>query len=84
MTQEEFKKRIEEEHLKMISFDLVYDVLYENPHIMGCVKVDGKWKIYQTMEQYGGSYFINEYDTEDAAYNDLYKLVKLTIRAENL
>lgn len=84
MTKQEVINRIEENKLKMIDFDLVYDKFYESPHIMGCVKLNGKWKIYKTDERSGHAYFIDEYDTEDAAYTDLYEYVLHQIKLENL
>lgn len=84
MTKQEVIKRIEEEKLRMISYDLVYDKFYEHPHIMGCVKLDGKWKIYKTDERDGHARIIDEYDTEDAAYTDLYEYVLSQIKMEKL
>lgn len=84
MTHDEFKKRIEDESLKMKDFDIVYDKIYEEEHFMGCVWDKGKWKIYKTMERNEGSYIIHEFDDENEAFDYFYELVKFQIEMEKL
>lgn len=84
MNKQEIINKIKDEKLIMNDFDLVYDTFCEHPHIMGCAKLNGKWKIYKTDERDGHGRIIDEYDTEDEAYTELYKYVLHQIKIENL
>lgn len=83
MTREEFKQKLINENLKMKDFDIVYDKIYENEHIMGCVFSNDKWLIYKTMERNEGSYIIKEFSNESEAFDYFYELVKFQIEMEN-
>jgi|WetSurMetagenome_2_1015567.scaffolds.fasta_scaffold1387546_2 hypothetical protein len=84
MTRKKFEEKVKDEKLKMVSYDIVLDGLHTGTHLMGCVKVGDKWKIYKTNERDGHYYFLDEYDTEDAAFDDFYEYVKIQIKKEHL
>lgn len=84
MTRKEFEEKIVNENLEMEGFSIELNELREEISVMGCVFNKGKWVIYQTDEKNEHASIIEEYEKEDDAFNDFYKLVKFQIEMEKL
>ena len=84
MTRLEFEQKVKDENLKMRSLDIELDHFYDgHPYIMGCVRKNGKWVIYETDERSGDAYIYNEFDNENDAFDEFYNMIKAQIEIEN-
>ncbi len=74
MTKEEFLKRFKEEKLYIGPYIMVFDQITDESLVLGCVYDEGKWKIFETTER-GGHYIIEEFKTEEEAFDSFYDIV---------
>ena len=70
----EFLKRFKEEKLYIGPYIMVFDQITDESLVLGCVYDEGKWKIFETTEQ-GGHYIIEEFKTEEEAFDSFYDLI---------
>jgi len=83
MTRKEFEQRVKDENLKMEDYAIELDEFREEIRVMGCVKKDVKWVIYETSERDGSAYVIKEFDNENDAFDKFYRRIKAQIKIEN-
>jgi len=84
MTRKEFEQKVKDENLKMEDYAIELDEFREEIRVMGCVRKNDKWVIYETSERDGSAYIIKEFDTENDAFEYFYKYVIHQIRREKL
>ena len=83
MTRKEFEQRVRDENLRMDSYCIELNEYIEEIHVMGCVKKDNKWIIYNTSERTGTAFIIKEFDNENDAFDKFYRLIKAQMSIEN-
>ncbi|UQW96265.1 hypothetical protein M2M59_09590 [Rummeliibacillus sp. G93] len=77
MTKEEFVDRVNKENIRPGDYVITLNRITDAPLVMGCVPVNGSWKIFETFER-GGHYIIKEFDNENDAFEYFYELVRRT------
>lgn len=75
MTKSEILDRMKKENIQLGEWLIILDEVNDSSFVMGCYEEDGKWKIYKTGERHG-----NEYDDENTAFDEFYKLIKFEER----